>query len=108
MEQVNLTDGATATFVDKCDSTVTVCPDGVELQNRSISVGDQVGGMKIGAIKCQYYSKDIPGWPGGPEFTARKDKWNCTASADKNAAENNVTENGTRLHPWVSVVGTDL
>ena len=108
VDKVALSDGATASFFDVCTMGGSVCPDGVELGSRDVAVGDEIQGMKVGAIKCQLYSRDIRGWRGGPDFVARKGKWNCTASIDETAAENSVSESGNRTYPAVVVLKADL
>jgi len=113
VERVVIAPGATATFFDLCDQGAP-CPREHPLTLPAIAVGDRIQGQRIGAIKCDRYTRDIPGWSDDSKFLARKGKWNCIASTSKNGVLNFLNGGGRRrgfrgpYYPYVLIKFTTL
>jgi hypothetical protein len=95
VKRVVIAPGATATFFDLCDQKGP-CPNEHPLTLPAVAVGDRIQGRRIGAIKCDRFTRDIPGWSGGPKVLAGKGKWNCIASTSKDGVLNFLNASGRR------------
>lgn len=92
-----------AVFIGKCTNLLVTkaCPEGKPVSG-VLRVGNTINGMKVGAIRCEYQSKTIRGWRGGPNYVAIEGTYNCKAAASKWHVEQ------TDVRPWVMVVGANL
>ncbi len=67
---------------------------------RTISVGDDVEGLRIGAIQCSFYWRDTS--YGGEQYMWR-DRWGCKAGRSRQEVENAVGEDGTKHFDYIHV-----
>lgn len=105
VERVAIASGATATFFELCDQKGP-CPNENQLTLPAIAVGDRIQGRRIGAIKCDRFTRDIPGWSDGPKVLARKGKWNCIASTSRNGVLNFLNagiRGGGPYYPYILI-----
>ena len=68
--------------------------DGVQV----IRIGDEVGGLKIGAIKCSFHWKDSS--YGGEQYMWRG-RWACMAGRTKQEVLSAVGPNGEKHHSYI-------
>lgn len=71
----------------------------------SVAVGDEIDGIRIGAIKCTFFTKDAS--YSGEQFMWRG-KWGCLAGRSQNEVENAVQEDGTKLYDLIHVAPVTL
>ena len=90
-------------FIGKCNF-FGGCPEGKPIYG-SISIGQNIQGLEIGAIQCEKFNRTIEGWRGGPKFVSIAGIWNCRGSINKNAVLRTPGKNGDRPFAWVTVVG---
>ena len=57
--------------------------------------------MKIGAIRCEYHSKTMRGFRGGPKYISIGGTYNCKAATNRWAA------NQPDVRPWIYVIGVE-
>lgn len=105
VNSVAIPSGGTGLFNGKCG--LISCPSAKPVSG-SVSVGQTIQGMKVGAIQCEKQTKTMRGFPGGPKYVAIAGTWNCKASVSRAAVNMTPTENGGRPYPWVIVVGAQL
>ena len=105
VNSVAIPSGASGFFNGKCG--LIGCPAAKPVSG-SVSVGQTIQGMKVGAIQCEKQTKTMRGFPGGPKYVAIAGTWNCKASVSRAAVNMTPTENGGRPYPWVIVVGAQL
>lgn len=67
---------------------------------RSVSVGDQIEGIPIGAIRCSFHSRDAT--YGGEQFMWRG-RWACVAGRNRNEVENAVSPNGEKRFEFIHI-----
>jgi len=53
-------------FIGKCNF-FGGCPEGKPIYG-SISIGQNIQGLEIGAIQCEKFNRTIEGWRGGPNL----------------------------------------
>ena len=92
-----------ANFIGECSNWLIteVCPESKPIQG-VLRVGSSINGMKIGAIRCEYQSKTLNGWRGGPRYVAIKGTYNCKA------ATNRWQTQQSDVRPWAIVIGARL
>lgn len=71
----------------------------------SIRVGDSVEGLRIGAIRCQFHTKDAS--YAGEQFMWRG-KWACMAGRTQSEIQNAVDSDGRKNYPYLHAVPVDL
>lgn len=73
---------------------------GVEAVNglRSVSVGDDIAGVRIGAIRCSFHGRDAS--YGGDQYMWRG-RWACLAGRSKEEVETAVAEDGTKRFDYI-------
>ena len=101
--QINATTArGDAMYVGKCSNFLVteVCPESKPISG-VIKVGSTVNGMKIGAIRCEYHSKTMRGFRGGPKYISISGTYNCKAAPNRWAA------NQTDVRPWIYVIGVE-
>jgi hypothetical protein len=67
---------------------------------RTISVGDEIEGVRIGAIRCSFFSKDES--YGGEQFMWRG-CWGCQAGRSKEEIENAVGADGEKRFDYLYI-----
>lgn len=65
---------------------------------KTISLGDEITGIKIGAIKCSFHWKDSS--YGGEQYMWRG-RWACMAGRSKQEILNAVGSNGEKHHSYI-------
>lgn len=65
---------------------------------RTISVGDEIEGLRIGAIKCSYYWRDAS--YAGEQYMWR-DRWGCQAGRSRPELENLVGDDGSKRFDYI-------
>jgi len=98
VESVKLQDDSKARFVEKSGVISSSVKPLTSLQ--SVSVGDEIEGVKIGAIRCSFFPKDES--YSGEQFMW-KGRWGCMAGRDKNEIENAVQQDGNKLYDYIHV-----
>lgn len=72
---------------------------------RTISVGDDVEGLRIGAIQCSFYWRDAS--YGGEQYMWRG-RWGCKAGRSRQEVANGVGEDGTKRFDYIHVGPVNL
>ncbi len=72
---------------------------------RTISVGDVVNGVQIGAIRCSFYWKDAS--YGGAQYMWRG-RWGCMAGRNRYEVENAVNEDGSKQFDYIHISPVSL
>jgi hypothetical protein len=67
---------------------------------RTISVGDEIEGLHIGAIKCSFHWRDA--YYGNEQYMWRG-RWACQAGRSRQEVENAVAENGDKRFDYIHV-----
>lgn len=67
---------------------------------RTVSVGDEIEGLRIGAIKCSFFWRDAS--YGGDQFMWRG-RWGCQAGRSRSELENAVGNDGEKRFDYVYV-----
>jgi hypothetical protein len=67
---------------------------------RTVSVGDEIEGVRIGAIKCSFFWRDAS--YGGGQFMWRG-RWGCQAGRSRQEIENSVGKDGEKHFDYVYV-----
>ncbi|MBY5551057.1 hypothetical protein HFO61_30395 [Rhizobium leguminosarum] len=98
VESVKLQDDSKARYVEKSGVISSSVKPLTGLQ--SVSVGDEIDGMKIGVIRCSFFPKDASN--SGEQFMWRG-RWGCMAGRDKNEIENAVQQDGNKLYDYIHV-----
>ena len=90
------------TYVGKTKNYVIT--DSTEIRDlngpRTISVGDQIKGIRIGAIRCSFFWKDA--WYGGEQFMWRG-RWGCMAGRSQEEVENAVGPEGEKRTDYLYI-----
>ena len=73
--------------------------------NRSIEIGDQIGGLTIGAIKCSFFWRDATY---GREKYMWRGKWGCMAGRNRYEIENAILKNGEKRFDYVNISPVSL
>lgn len=103
VESVKLQDDSKARYVEKSGVFSSSSKPLTGLQ--SVSVGDQIGGVKIGAIRCSFFPKDAS--YSGEQFMWQG-RWGCMAGRNKNEIENAVQQDGNKLYDYIHVSPVSL
>ncbi|MBY5453897.1 hypothetical protein HFO91_30430 [Rhizobium leguminosarum] len=98
VESVKLQDDSKARYVEKSGVVSSSVKPLTGLQ--SVSVGDEIEGVKIGAIRCSFFPKDASN--SGEQFMWRG-RWGCMAGRDKSEIENAVQQDGNKLYDYIHV-----
>lgn len=72
---------------------------------RTVSIGDEIEGIRIGAIKCTFFWKDES--YGGKQFMWRG-RWGCQAGRSRHEIENSVGDDGVKHFDYVYVSPVQL
>lgn len=72
---------------------------------RSVSVGDDIAGIRIGAIRCSFHWRDAS--YGGTQYMWRG-RWACLAGRSKEEVETAVAEDGTKRFDYIHVAPTRM
>lgn len=90
------------TFIGKSKQyLVTTVAQARDLTHRtSIKVGDEIEGIRVGAIRCSFFSRDAS--YGGKQFMWRG-RWGCMVGRSKDEIENAVGPDGEKRHEYLSV-----
>tara|TARA_B100000965_G_C19529804_1_gene730568 strand:- start:225 stop:626 length:402 start_codon:yes stop_codon:yes gene_type:complete len=100
---LNISQDSHAFFNGKC-GFLGGCPSGKPIYG-TVSIGQTIEGMKIGAIRCEKFNRTMKGWRGGPKYVSLAGRWNCKAARSRNAVMSTPGKNGERPFPWVYVIG---
>lgn len=89
-------------YIGKTKDYLITSVTGVKEVNglRTISVGDDVEGLRIGAIRCSFYWRDAS--YAGEQYMWRG-RWGCQAGRTKQEVEQAVAENGDKLFDYLHV-----
>ncbi|TCB60118.1 hypothetical protein E0J20_08975 [Rhizobium leguminosarum bv. viciae] len=98
VQSVKLQDDSKARYVEKSGAISSSVKPLTFLQ--SVSVGDEIEGVKIGAIRCSFFPKDSS--YSGEQFMWRG-RWGCMAGRDKNEIENAVQQDGNKLYDYIHI-----
>ena len=71
----------------------------------SVRVGDQINGLRIGAIRCSYQWKDS--FYNGKQYMWRG-RWQCMAGRSKEEIENAVASNGDKQFDYIVISPASL
>lgn len=72
---------------------------------RSIRVGDEIGGVRIGAIQCSFHFRDAS--YGGSQYMWRG-RWACKAGRTREELEQAVADDGTKRFDYIHVAPVHL
>ena len=72
---------------------------------RTVAVGDEIEGVRIGAIKCSFFWRDAS--YGGEQFMWRE-RWGCQAGRSEQEVQNAVANNGDKRFDYVHVAPVRL
>jgi hypothetical protein len=67
---------------------------------RTVSLGDEVDGLRIGAIRCSFFWRDAA--YGGKQYMWRG-RWGCKAGRTKEEVENAVADNGDKRFDYLHI-----
>lgn len=84
-------------------TTVTTVKDVSGL--RTINVGDEIEGLRIGAIRCSFFWRDQS--YGGEQFMWRG-RWGCQAGRSKEEIENSVGSDGEKRFDYLYISPVSL
>jgi hypothetical protein len=70
-----------------------------------VRVGDELQGVRIGAIRCSYHDRDAS--HGGVQYMWRG-RWACMAGRSRREVENAVDPRGGRRHDYIHVAPVTL
>jgi hypothetical protein len=101
VKEISLDADSKVTSVGPRDYFVTDATKSKELRGaKVIAVGDEVEGVRIGAIKCSFH------WRvaiyGGAQFM-RRGRWACMAGRSREELEAAVKEDGTKMFDYIHV-----
>lgn len=72
---------------------------------RTLDVGDEIAGVRIGAIKCSFFLRNAS--YGGEQFMWRG-RWGCQAGRSEQEVQDAVAENGDKRFDYVHVAPVRL
>lgn len=72
---------------------------------RTINVGDEIEGLRIGAIRCSFFWRDES--HGGEQFMWRG-RWGCQAGRSKEEIENSVGADGEKRFDYLHISPVSL
>ncbi|WP_147444952.1 hypothetical protein [Corallococcus sp. CA053C] len=72
---------------------------------RSVSVGDDIAGIRVGAIRCSFHWRDAS--YGGEQYMWRG-RWACLAGRSREEVETAVAEDGTKRFDYIRVAPIQL
>jgi hypothetical protein len=67
---------------------------------RTVSVGDEIEGLRIGVIKCSFFWRDAS--YGGDQFMWRG-RWACQAGRSRREVEHAVRSDGEKLFDYLNI-----
>jgi hypothetical protein len=90
------------TYVGKTrDYLVTSVTSAKELKApRAIAIGDEIEGLRVGAIKCSFHWRDASY---GNEQYMWRGRWGCQAGRSREEVERAVAENGDKRFDYLFV-----
>jgi hypothetical protein len=88
-----------ATYVGKT-SAILESSTAKPISTKSITIGDNVSGIDIGAIRCTFFHKDLS--YSGDQFMLRG-RWGCHAGRNRDEVDQAVEEDGAKLHDYIYV-----
>ncbi|WP_309896120.1 hypothetical protein [Archangium sp.] len=72
---------------------------------KTVKLGDEIGGIRIGAIRCSFHWRDAS--YSGAQYMWRG-RWACMAGRSKDEVEAAVAEDGTKRHDYIHLVPVRL
>ena len=88
------------------DYVITTVSEDKELHGiPSVSIGDSIGGLRIGAIRCSFHWRDASS--GGEQYMWRG-RWGCMAGRSQEEVESAVADNGDKRFDYVYVAPVQL
>ncbi|NEJ88858.1 hypothetical protein GR223_23480 [Rhizobium leguminosarum] len=103
VDSVKLQDDSKARYVEKSGMVSSRVKPLTGLQ--SVSIGDEIEGVKIGAIRCSFFPKDQSY---GGELFMWRGRYGCMAGRNKDEIENAVQSDGNKLYDYVHVSPVSL
>lgn len=102
VNSVTLDPDSKLSYVGKTkDYLITTVAEVKQLEGRrTISVGDSIEGLRIGAIRCSFFWRDAS--YGGQQFMWRG-RWGCQAGRNKHEIENAVAHDGEKRFDYLHV-----
>ena len=64
----------------------------------SVAIGDEIDGVRIGAIECVFFNKDAS--YSGQQFMWRG-RWGCKAGRNRDEVSNAVKDDGTKAYDYI-------
>jgi hypothetical protein len=94
------------TYVGKTrDYQITQVAEAKDLEKRStLRVGDEVQGIRVGAIRCSFHPKDA--FNGGQYMW--RGRWGCQAGRSKDEVENSVGPEGQKRFEYLFIAPVTL
>jgi hypothetical protein len=91
-----------ANYVGKTrDYAITTVSSAEKLDSlKAVSIGDQINGVRIGAIKCSFFWRDAS--DAGVQYMWRG-QWGCEAGRSRQEILNAVQDDGTKRFDYVYV-----
>ena len=91
-----------ATYVGKTrDYVITDSSEVRDVKNlKTVNVGDEIQGVRIGAIRCSFFWKDAS--YDGEQFMWRG-RWGCQAGRNQQEVLNAVDKDGAKLFDYISI-----
>jgi hypothetical protein len=101
VNSVLLDPDSTLQYIGKTkDFLITSISDVRKLQEpRTVSIGDDIEGIRVGAIRCSFFSKDAFY---GVQFMWRG-RWGCQAGRTREEIENAVGPNGEKRFEYLYI-----
>ena len=102
MPTVVLDADSVAKYVGKTKDYVITTSSEVRDVNglKTVNVGDEIQGVRIGAIKCSFFWNDAS--YGGKQFMWRG-RWGCQAGRNQQEVLNAVDKDGAKLFDYVYI-----
>lgn|SRR5690606_22764748 len=107
VSSISLDPDSKASYIGKTrDYVVTTVTSSEELDGlRTVSVGDEIEGLSIGAIRCSFFWRDAS--YGGDQYMWRG-RWGCRAGRSREEVQNAVAEDGEKRFDYVYVTPVSL
>jgi hypothetical protein len=104
---VVLDSGSKVSYVGKTRDCLVTSVTSIKEVNglHTISSGDEIEGLHIGAIKCSFHWRDA--YYAREQYMWRR-RWGCQAGRDRDEVENAVKENGDKQFDYLSLAPVTL
>ena len=104
---VTLDTESTAKYVGKTRDYIVTTASTVKAvaRPRTVGIGDEIEGIRIGAIKCTFHWRDAYN---GKEQYMWRGRWACQAGRSKLEVENAVAENGDKRFDYIYLAPASL